>query len=114
VNTPVKRFLGFRIDVSLAHQTAERGLDVVSRATEPVVQVEVTESCVEVIAPEQVDHTAAEPDALRIASRPGQRLGGLGDFVDFFLTLFVFGGCLGGSLGWRLGRLAAALGESRT
>jgi hypothetical protein len=113
VNAPVERFLGLGIDIPLAHQTAKRGLDVVSGASKAIVQIEVAESGVEVVAPEQVDHTAAQPDTFRIAGRTAQSLGGFGDLVDLFLAFFVLGSGLGCRLGRRLGRLATALGESR-
>ncbi|MBI4275233.1 MAG: hypothetical protein HY659_11090 [Rhizobiales bacterium] len=74
-------------------------------ATEPVVKVKVAEGGVEVIPPEQIDHTPSQPDAFRVAGGPSQAAGGLGKFVD--LALF-FGG-IGG-----LGTLAVtALGRYR-
>ena len=51
-------------------------------AAKPVVKVEVAEGGVEVVAPEQADHPAAEPDAFRVAGRPGEQAGGFGDLVD--------------------------------
>jgi hypothetical protein len=99
--------LGLRIDVSLPDQTTESGLYVGARAAKPVVQIEVTEGRIEVVAPQQVNHAAAKPDALRIASRPVQDPCCFGNLIDLFLG-FLNG--VGGRLLW-LGRFAiAALG----
>jgi len=81
----VKRFLGLGIDVSLPDQAAEGGLDVGARAAKTVIQIEVTEGRIEVVAPQQVNHTAAEPDTLRIASRAIQDPRRLGNLIDLFL-----------------------------
>ena len=60
----------------------------------------MAEGCVEVVAPEQADHPAAEPDAFRIAGRAGEDARRLGNLVD---TLLPF---LGG-----VGRPASPLGR---
>jgi hypothetical protein len=44
--------LGLRIDISLPNQAAESGLDVGAGATKPVIQIEVTEGRIEVVAPQ--------------------------------------------------------------
>ena len=63
-------FRRFRIDaVSLPNHAAERRLDMAARAAEAVVEIEMPERRIEVVAPEQVDDAAAEPDAFRIAGR---------------------------------------------
>ena len=81
-----------------------------ARAAEAVVKVEVAEGGVEVVAPEQADHPAAEPDAFRVAGRPGQHAGGFGDLVDLLLA---FLGGVGRPVS-AVGRLAvAALGRRR-
>ena len=105
----VKGFLGLGIDIALPHQAAESGLDMGARAAKAVVKVEMAEGGVEIVAPEQADHAAAEPDAFRIAGRAGQEPRRLGDFVDLFLA---FLGGVGGRL-LRFGRFAvtAALRE---
>ena len=105
----VKCLLGLGIDVSLPDETAEGGLDVGARAAEPIVKVEMAKRGVEIVAPEQRDHTTAEPNAFRVAGRASQKPRRLGNFVDLFLT---FLGRVGGRL-LRFGRLAvaSALGE---
>ena len=67
----------------------------------------MAEGGIEVVAPEQAHHPAAEPDAFRVGGRTAQELGGLGEFVDLLLS-FAFAGC------WRAGRpaLASALWAS--
>ena len=82
----VKGFLRLRVDISLPDQTAECGLDMGAWAAEAVIKVQVAEGCIEIVAPEQVDHAAAQPDAFRVAGRPGQKAGCLGDLVDLFLA----------------------------
>src|SRR5262245_44214695 len=83
---------GLRIDVSLPHDAAEGRLDVAGRAAEPVVQVEMAEGGIEIVAPEQADHPPAEPDAFRAAGRTAQELLRLGKFVDFLWGIFAVGG----------------------
>ncbi len=70
------------IDMALPDQAAESGLDMRARAAETVVEVEVAEGGVEVVAPQQADHAAAEPDAFRVAGRPVEQARRLGDLVD--------------------------------
>ena len=104
---PFRRVRGLGVDVALAHQAAESGLDMGARAAKPVVKVEMAEGGVEVVPPEQADHPAAEPDAFRVAGRAGQQARGFGDLVDLLLA---FLGGFGGrflSSGWpgrRFGR----------
>ena len=89
---PVKGLLGLGIDVSLPDQTAEGRLDMGAGAAETVVKVEVAKGSIEIVAPQQGYHAAAEPDALRVAGRAGQEAGSLGDLVDLFLS---FLDCIG-------------------
>ena len=80
-----------------AGQAAERRLDVAAGAAEPVVEIEMAEGGVEVVAPHQAHHAAAEPDAFRVAGRAVDGLGGLGEFVG--LALVVLGGVGGCGIG---------------
>ena len=82
----IQAFGGLRVDMALAHQAAESGLDMRTGAAEPVVKVEVPEGGVEIVPPQQADYPAAEPDALRIAGRPGEHTRRFGNFVDAFLA----------------------------
>ena len=107
----VKGFLNLGIDVSLADQAAKGSLNMGAGAAETVVEIEVAESRIQVVAPKEANHAAAEPDAFGIAGRAGQNTGGLGDFVDLFLGFF---GSVSGRFlrfGW-LAVAAAALRES--
>jgi hypothetical protein len=70
------------IDGSLSHDAPERGLNVLPRAPEPVVEIEVPECRVEVVPPQQADHPAAQPDAFRIARRAADLGRGLREFID--------------------------------
>ena len=85
VDTPVKRFLGLGINVSLPDKAAERGLDMGARAAKPVVKIEMAEGRIEVVTPKQVNHTPAKPDALRIAGRAIENPCRLGNLVELFL-----------------------------
>ena len=75
---------GLRIDVvGVQDQAAESRLDMAARAAEPVVEIEVAESGIEVVAPQQADHPPAKPDAFGVAGRSVEDALGLGEFVDF-------------------------------
>ena len=97
-----------------AGQAAEGRLDVAARAAEAVVEIEMAEGGVEVVAPHQANHAAAEPDAFRVAGRAIDGLRGLDEFVG--LALVVLGARIGriggGWLALVLGAEVAALGES--
>src|SRR5206468_4155027 len=70
---------------ALLDDATECRLDVPSRAAEPVIEIEVAESGVEIVAPEQAYDFAAEPEAFGIGGRAAQHLFGLGIFVDLLL-----------------------------
>src|SRR6185312_10932273 len=63
-------------------QAAERGLDMAGRTAEPVVQIEVAKRRLDIVAPQQADDAAAEPDAFRIAGRSVHGLLDLGILLD--------------------------------
>lgn len=94
-------------------QAAERRLDMAAGATKSVVEVEVAECRIKVVAPHQADHAPAEPDAFRVSARAVDDLGGFDELVGFPLII------LGRVSGIGRGRLAglvrgggAALGEN--
>ena len=68
-------------------QAAERRLDVRTRTAEPVVEIEMAERGVEVIAPKQADDAAAQPHTFRIAGRTVDGVLGFGKFIDFLVSL---------------------------
>ena len=74
---------GLGIDgVGVQDKAAERRLDMAARAAKTVVEIEVPEGGIEIVAPEQADHPPAEPHAFRIAGRSVNRMLRLGIFVD--------------------------------
>ena len=85
VDTSVERVRSLGINVSLADEAAEGGLDMARRTAEPVVKVEMAEGGIEVVAPEQADHPPAQPQAFRVGGRAAQQLLCFGKFVDLLL-----------------------------
>ena len=113
VNPSVQGFRHLGVDGAETHQAAEGRLDVAARAAEPIVEVEVTEGGVEVVAPHQANHAAAEPDAFRVPGRAIEYLLRLDEFVG--LALVVLGrvrGIGGGRLAGLIRGRVAALGEN--
>ena len=84
MNASVQRLGHLEIGVPLADQAAERRLDMPRRAAEAVVKIQMTECGIEVVAPEQINDAAAEPDAFGIGRGSAQYLGRLGKLIDFF------------------------------
>jgi hypothetical protein len=97
------------IDRPEPHQAAESRLDMAARAAEPVVEIEMPKSSVEVVARHQDHHPAAKPDAFRVAGRTVDSLRGLDEFVS--LALVVLGGIGRGFTGLVLDVRVAALGK---
>ena len=58
-----------------------------ARATKPVVQIEVPEGGIQVVAPHQHHDAAAEPDAFRVARRTINRLRRLNELVGLSLAV---------------------------
>ena len=67
-----------------------------ARAAEPIVEIEVAECGVEVVAPHQAHDASAEPDAFRVSARAVDGLGRLDEFVGFPLIILGGVGCIGG------------------
>jgi hypothetical protein len=73
---------------------------VATWAAEPVIEIKMPESSIEVIKPHQTHDTATEPDAFRISSRT---VDGLRRFREFIgLALAVLGDIGSRRLLWRL------------
>lgn len=67
-----------------------------ARATEPVVEIEVAEGGIEIVAPHQANHPPAQPDAFRV---PGRSVDGLRRFNEFVgLALVILLGLRGSGL----------------
>jgi hypothetical protein len=81
-------FRRLRVDVSLTYDTAKGRLDMPARAAEPIVEIEMPESGVKVVAPQKVHHTAAQPDALRIGGWSAESSGGFGEILDLAGAIF--------------------------
>ena len=86
----VGRLLVLLVDVALPHDAAEADLDMLARATEPMIQFEVTERRIEVVFPHQADRALAKPDAFAPASGAGHSVARFGDIVA--TTCGVLGG----------------------
>jgi hypothetical protein len=88
---PVKAIGGLRINIaSVQDQTTEGGLYVRARTAEPIVKIEMAESRVEVVAPEQPDHTTPEPDTFWIAGWSIERTLRFREFIDLLRLLARF------------------------
>ncbi|MEA2899013.1 MAG: hypothetical protein QOJ84_4628 [Bradyrhizobium sp.] len=116
MNTSTQAFWCFGVDGAKAHEAPERRLNVAAGAAKPVIQIEVAERGVEIVAPHQNHHAAAEPDAFRVSGRAIDGLRRLDEFIG--LALAVFGRISRSSRtcrGWLarliLGAKVAALGE---
>ena len=77
----VQAFRRLCIDSAFSHHAPERGLNVLAGATEPVVQIKVPERGIKVVAPQKVDDTPSQPDALRVAGGTAHLRLGLGKFI---------------------------------
>jgi hypothetical protein len=78
----------FGVDIALPHDAAESLLDMGAGAAEPVVKIEMAEGGIKIIAPEQANDPAAEPDAFRVAGRASDQFSGLGEFIASALAIF--------------------------
>src|SRR3954451_5418718 len=87
MHPPGERVRSLRIDVSLPDEATEGRLDMAGWAAEAVVQIEMTESGIEIVAPEQADHPPAQPQTLRVGGRAAQQSLGLGKLVDLLLRV---------------------------
>ena len=86
MNPAGQAFRVFGIRRALQQEAAEGGLDMIGRAAEPVIKLQMTEGCIEVVAPEQADHQPASPDAFGLSCHTAQKPIRFGEF--FLLTVF--------------------------
>ena len=94
---------GLRIDRALFDHAAEGRLDMPAGTAEPVIQVEVPEGGVEIVAPKQMHDPPSEPHAFRISRRSGDLLGHIGQIVATLRVLARLGFGVGRLLLLRLG-----------
>src|ERR1700733_11315158 len=78
----VERLGRLRVDVALPHDATEADLDVLARTTEPIVEIEVAESGIEVVAPHQADRPFAQPDAFGTGGGAAHGAAGVGHLVE--------------------------------
>jgi hypothetical protein len=88
MNAAAQRIGRLGVNRSEPDQTTECRLDVTTRAAEAIVEIEMTEGRIQVIAPHQKNYAAAEPDAFRISRRTINDARGFDKFVGFALTVF--------------------------
>ena len=81
-------FRRFPVDIALADDAAEGRLDMAAGAAEAVVEIEMAEGGIEIVAPQQADHAAAQPDAFGIPGRAGDRAAASANSASGFLTFF--------------------------
>ena len=84
----IESFGGLRVDGPLAHDAPERLLDMGAGAGESVIEIEMAEGGIKVVAPEQADDPTAEPDAFWAAGGTGDQAGGFGEFIRAALAVF--------------------------
>ena len=88
MNAATQRIGRLGVDRSEPDQAAECCLNVSTRTAEAIVEIEMTKGRVQVIAPHQDNHTAAEPNAFRISGRAVDDACGFNEFVSFALAVF--------------------------
>jgi hypothetical protein len=113
MNTSTQAFRCFGVDGAKAHEAPERRLNVAAGAAKPVIQIEVAEGGIEIVAPHQNHHPAAEPDAFRVSGRAIDGLRRLDEFIGRALTVFghISRTCHSRLAGLILGAKVAALRE---
>jgi len=103
VDPGVQSLRRLRVDAALPNDTTECRLNVAARAAKPVVEIEMAEGRVHIVAPHQADHSPPKPDAFRIAGGPAELFCRFGELFDLALRLF-------SAIGRLRRRLVAALG----
>jgi hypothetical protein len=97
VDAAVERFGHFWVNLAAEAGEAAKGcLDVAARAAKTIIQIEVPEGGVQIVAPHQAHHSPTKPNAFGVACRPIYDLCGFGKFVGLALILL---GCVGRAIG---------------
>src|ERR1700730_4359504 len=76
----VERLLVLLVDTALPHHATEADLYVLAGTAEPVIEVEVAERRVKIVAPHQAPRPFAEPDAFSPCGGAGYGATYLGNF----------------------------------
>src|SRR4051794_41332558 len=98
MDTAVQRVRRLGIDVALTNEAAERRLNLPARTAEAVIEVQMPECGIEIVAPQQADDPAAKPDTLGVRGRAGHQAADFGDFIDTPWHAFAFFAGSGGVL----------------
>jgi hypothetical protein len=69
VNPLVQRIWSCTIDVPLPDNAAEGQLDVAGGTAEPLVKVKMTEGGIEIVVPQEADHTGSKPKTFGVCGR---------------------------------------------
>jgi hypothetical protein len=102
-------------------QTTEGRLDMAARTAEPVVQVKVAKSGIEIVTPHQSNDAPTEPNTFGVAGWAVDGLGGFGELVGSALIVASgigrtgrrFGGLIGGCGCPTLGKCGANAEDQR-
>jgi hypothetical protein len=97
VNPSVTRIWSFTIDVPLPDNATEGRLNVAGWTAEPLVKVKMTEGGLEIVAPQEVDHTGSKPKTFGVCGRTAKDLLGLDVYVDLAAVCasITYGGAVG-------------------
>lgn len=87
MNAPAQRIGRLGVDGSEPDQATECRLNVTAGASEAIIEIKMTEGRIQVVAPHQDNHAAAEPDAFRISRRTVDDAGGFDELVGFTLAV---------------------------
>jgi hypothetical protein len=90
-------------------QAAKGGLDVSARAAKSVIQIEMPEGGVEIVAPHQANDAAAEPDAFRVSGGAVDDLRRFNEFIGLALAVL---GSVGRVARSRLARILGSWGPA--
>jgi len=91
MDTGIEGFGRFGIGNAEANQAAEAGLHMGARTAETVIQLQVAERGIQIIARQEVNGALAQPYAFGIGRRAGQRPGRLGNLIGPPRPIAAFG-----------------------
>jgi hypothetical protein len=97
VNPSVPRIWSFTIDVPLPDNATEGRLNVAGWTAESLVKVKMTEGGLEIVAPQEAEHTGSKPKTFGVCGRTAKDLLGLDVYVDLAAVCasITYGGAVG-------------------